>query len=165
MKYAVLLLVVAVGMLAGCQQGNEQYSMTLHEARTALCEGTPEKAERLLAEAERVAVKHNIQQTVDAKLLRAESKLAQGDLAEALNLAREVQTEKNMPLESGARAEEIIGKAALRQGQFGKAQDSFIAAQRSYGSDGDKKRIIDLIQLSRGLAAYSQGDVDGARKY
>ena len=64
-----------------------------------------------------------------------------------------------------ARAEEVVGKAALRQGRFTEAQNHFVAAEKNYEAEDDRQRIADLIHLTRGLDSYSAGDVEVARKY
>ena len=114
MKRTLASLLVAVVFLAGCQNYHQkQYTLKLQDAHEALCEGLPEKADLRLAEAERIATKHKLQQTTDAEILQAESKLAQDDVSEALVQARDILAEVDIQPESRARAEEITGKAAL----------------------------------------------------
>jgi len=165
MKRTFLPLLVVVGLLGGCQQYQKQYTQKLLRAHEALGEGTPERAERYLAEAEKIAAKHKVQQTADARILQAETRLALGDLPGALTLAGEVLSEDGCPPDSQARAEEIVGKAAFRQGRFDAAQEHFVSAEHNYESEEDRQRIRDLVQLTRGLVAYGKGDIDVARKY
>ncbi len=165
MRNTLLIVLTMTGLLAGCHQNQARYALRLREAHEALCSGSPERAESCLADAAKFAAEHKITPASDAKILLAEVRLAQGDVPGALSAAGEVLSNENTEPQDRARAEEIVGKAALRQGRFTEAQSHFVAAESSYEADADMERIVDLIHFTRGLSAYGTGDVEVARKY
>ena len=165
MKNALLTLLAVAGLLAGCQQNRGEYALRLQDAHEALCSGSPDRAEVCLTDAGKIAAERKIEVTNDAKILQAEVHLANGDLPGALNSANEVLNDADAGEQDRARAEEVVGKAALRQGRFTEAQNHFVAAEKIYEAEDDRQRIADLIHLTRGLDSYSAGDVEVARKY
>ena len=62
------------------------------------------------------------------------------------------------------RAAELLGKLTLGHGRFKCAAPMFESARIFYTLDDDRQRAADLLQLTNGLVAYSEGDVSEARR-
>ena len=161
----LLMCVLMVGLLVGCQASSPQYATYMHQAHQALRDARPERAQQQLLKAKEVAAEENLGESADCRLLEAETRLAQGDLAGALSTARAIMAEETGYPQSAPRAEEIIGKVMLRSGRFSQAQEHFVAAERQYEAEQDRRQAMDLTLLARGLVVYSDGDIDVANKY
>ena len=166
MKHVYLIAVLAVGLLIGCSN-QRHYSEQLTRAHECLQEGEVDRAERHLTRADEIAADHTttVKPSVDATLLQAEIRLTQRRLTESQELASSVTVRVDVDYPTIARAEEILGKIALHEGRFTEAQQHFLTADRNYDDDLDRERISNLMKLTRGLAAYSDGDIEVARRY
>jgi len=165
MKKLVLILgLVSLCLPLGCGSAHVRYDAMLTRAENALREGDVERAERVLNESFSVAEECGAN-TGAGKLLLAEAKLQKGDFSTSLVEVNSVLEAGNTDPATAARAKEIIGKIAIRQGEFAVAQTHLSGAERTYDSESDRRRVADLIALARGLTAYSKGDIAVARKY
>ena len=164
MKHTIFLL-IGFSWLAGCQATSYHYTQKLQQAHWALQSGRIEQAQKLLAEASSIASDKEITETVEAPLLQAELLLAKGDLEEALATIKSVQSRPDVDSLDTARVEEILGKIALRQGNFKEAQEHLLIAEKSYPQQKDQLRVADLVILVRGLTAYGKGDLKVAQRY
>lgn len=156
-RSAAVTLLVTAGLLGhtGCAV-SYQKDLALGEA--ALDSGSFAWAQNELEAARRKADEAGLDDPrVD--LLLAEAELQGGDLARARTLAERWAED---PV-AGAYAAEILGKAALREGDFEAAETQLRAARSGHGDPRDRERAEDLASLTRGLAAYASGDLAGAR--
>jgi tetratricopeptide (TPR) repeat protein len=154
---------IALGVLAGCG-GQEKYALEVRSARDSLERNFPEKAEVHLARADQLAEKYDLVPAPDATLLKAEARIQLKDLATAEALAAGVAEEYVPGTRPRAQAEEILGKIAIRRGDFRGAMHHLVQADRSYESAGDKQRVADLLLLAGGLEAYGRGQMAEARR-
>jgi hypothetical protein len=154
---------LALGVLAGCG-GQEKYALEVRGARDSLERNFPEKAEVHLARADKLAEKYDLVPSTDATLLKAEARIQLRDLATAEALATGVAEQHVPGQRPRAQAEEILGKIAIRRGNFTGAMHHLAQADRSYESAGDKQRVADLVLLVQGLQAYGRGEMDQARR-
>ena len=155
---------LAVGLLAGCgAQG--KYDIEVRNAHEALKADLPELAEQRLAKADRIAAKNELTPSAEARLLKAEARLRQGDPGEARELAEMVAVEHVPGTHERGLAEEVLAKVAIRQGRFGAAGRHLDQARRSYSDQADQARVADLRKLVRGLEAYGQGKTGAARRH
>ncbi len=163
MKNTALVSVLAlVAVLAGCQD-RKQYAEHLMAAQEALVVDFPELAEHRLGEAEKLAARSKVvSPNPVAQLLLAEVRIQQGNLDGARRLVAQARLGSAPGTTARAQVEEITAKIAIRRGEFIVAQQHLIEAERNCTSDGDRARIADLILLTRGLHAYSDGDVRAA---
>ncbi len=162
-RTATIVALAMAGMLLGCQ--DQEYAVEIREAREALVTGFPELADHHLDQAEALANEARVRSTVDGELLRAELKLQQGQFEAAARLAGKVATEAVPGSVNSARANEVLAKAAIRQGNLGSAEEHLLRAQQSYRASADQLRVKDLLNMTQGLSAYSEGDITLARKH
>ncbi len=163
MKYHVLWTVVATGLLTGCQNPQSHYRAQLADVHDALTSEETGQAARTLADADAFALEHDLPATVGRDLLDAELKLQDGQVLEALSVAQAVAERCGRHSVARGAAEELIGKCALRQGQYDAAVEHFVMADSLYGDADDKQRVGDLMKLAQGLSFYALGNLDDAR--
>lgn len=164
MKARILFTgLLAIGVLAGCG-GQEKYALEVRGARDSLERNFPEKAEVHLARAQKLAEKYDLVPSPDATLLKAEARIQLKDLATAEALATGVAETYVPGTRPRAQSEEILGKIAIRRGDFRGAMYHLVQADRSYESSGDKQRVADLLLLVQGLEAYGRGQMTVARQ-
>lgn len=165
MRRTMLITTLAAMFAIGCQQDRSGYATNLQAAHEALQSGELSAAQERLRLAEEYAVENEISPTSDLLLMQAETQLALGHLGSAGEIAEDALASTEANAHDQARAQEVLGKIALRQGQFSEAQSRLSAAERGYESQEDRVRIADLIHLARGLASYGEGDIEVARRY
>ncbi len=152
-----MLALLAGTVLAGCQ-AQKAYDRQLVKAQRSLEMQLPEMAQRQIDKAQTIAAKNHLHTGPEAKLLLAEAHLQMGNLSGTEALAREVADEYVPGTISRARAEEILAKVALRQGDFLAATAHLNEAERGYNAPEDLQRTADLLHLVRGLEAYGDGN-------
>ena len=159
------LLLIAMLVLGGCAgfpfdffaSKNTAIWTDLDLAHAALQEGNPDEAEAYLIRTLDVA---EGKERTAAMLLLAEAKLQKNQPDRAQSLAQEVLA---TDAKSSA-AHEILGKAALKQGDYGRAEAAFVTALATPKlAKPDRRRLEDLTSVARGLSAYAQADPAGAR--
>ena len=162
MRYLMLMGVVALAAaLTGCKSAPiAAYNQEITLAHKALVDGEPEEARQRVLQAKEIADGTDID-TTSAQLLLAETKLKSGKPVEAVGTVQEVL--KDNP--RNPRANEILGKACIQDGQFARAEEHLRKAKAEYPDDADRQRVEDLLSLARGLVAYGEGDLAVARKY
>lgn len=157
---AGLLTVVMAGGCATLREAAGPNGLTeLHQAEAALRAG---QTDRALVHLERAWLVQGDEQPEVVTLLTAEVKLRQGEAADALMLAQHaLEQDGGNPV-----AHEVAGKALLKLGRFGDAEQSFLSAQAAYPPDSPEHRQLeDFMNLARGLDAYAAGDPDVAHQY
>lgn len=157
---AGLLTVVMAGGCATPRGPAGPQGMTeLHQAEAALRAG---QTDRALVHLERAWLVQGDEQPEVVTLLTAEVKLRQGEAADALILAQHALEQDG----GNPAAHEVAGKALLKLGRFGDAEQSFLSAQAAYPPDSPEHRQLeDFMNLARGLDAYAAGDPDVAHQY
>ena len=162
--FCIVPLILALGLAAGCSRVRKQNQEAVistrpspeQQAAEALQLGQYDRVEEILAE---------VKSTPTAKVLLAEAKFQQGDLAQALSNAQEALGTKDAKAQNRAQAHEIMAKVAIRQNLWNQALDYLEQARRQYRHDEDLQRVADLTMLTRGLLAYSEGNVRQASEY
>ncbi len=162
-RTAIIVALAMAGMLMGCQ--DQEYDVQIRQAHEALVTGFPELADHHLEKAEALADDSRVGSTVDGELLRAELKLQQGHFEAATQLAGQVAAKSSPGSINMARANEILGKVAIRQGKLDAATEYLTRAQKSFMSPADQYRLKDLLNIVNGLSAYSQGRTRLAQKH
>ena len=162
MRYLMLMgLVSLAAALTGCKSAPiAAYNQEITLAHKALTESEPEEARQRILQAKEIADGTDID-TTSAQLLLAETKLKSGKPIEAAGIVQEIL--KETPRHP--RANEILGKACIQDGQFARAEEYLCKAKAAYAEAADRRRVEDLMSLARGLAAYGEGDLAVARKY
>ena len=162
MRYLILMgTVVLAAALTGCKSAPiAAYNQEIVLAHKALIDGEAEEARQRVLQAKQIADGTDIN-TTSAQLLLAETKLKSGKPVEAVGIVQEVL--KDDP--RNPRANEILGKACIQDGQFARAEEHLRKAKAEYPEAADRGRVDDLMSLARGLAAYGEGDLAVARKY
>jgi len=161
MKRILWVLLPVVVVAAGCASlAQKRYTKELLGAQRAIGAGQVGEAYSRLQAANKAAAAGHLDAT-PIQLLVAELRLVQGNSAEARDIAETVlaQNQRN------PQANELVAKVLLKQGAFDEAEQHLVTAQLEYGTLGERQRVEDLLNLTRGLRAYSQGDTLAARKY
>ncbi len=151
-------------LLIGCQGATARYQAELARAHHALEIGHTGQASRALASANTIAQQHDLTRAVAHDLLEAEVHLQDGDALTALSITQQVASSAPSHSIERAMAEEIIGKSAVRHGDFDAALTHFATAAALYETGADHQRIADLTRLARGLSAYATGDLGTAQE-
>lgn len=161
MKYMTWMVLAVLAFASGCSTSAQlKYSEKLTTAHRALLDDQPALAVKQIGEAQQLAAKSKLDNT-GGQVLLAEAHRVSGENIEAFNAAQEV-------LKSDAGngpANEIVGKLLLKEGKFAEAEQRFQTARSGCEDSAAKQRLDDLINLSRGLRSYSDGDPQVARKY
>ncbi|MFP4355568.1 MAG: hypothetical protein ACLFUJ_10650 [Phycisphaerae bacterium] len=165
MKHKGLIAVVlSVAALAGCN-AQKQHAMALEDAQVSLAEQFPERAQLQLDKADRIARENRLKTGIESQVLRAEALLQMGQVEQAQQIAQQIAADYVPGTIQRAQAEELLAKVAIRQGRFLDAQMNLSEADRSYTSPVDKARINDLLNLVRGLEAWSGGRTVAAKTH
>ncbi len=158
---AAALALVAV---AGCN-AQKQHAMALENAEVSLDQDFPERAELHLNKADRIARENRLKTGVESSVLRAEALIQMDRLEEAQRIAQQIADDYVPGTAPRAQAEELQAKIAIRQARFLDAQVHLNEAHRSYTDAADRGRITDLLNLVRGLEAFSDGKTLAARTH
>ena len=156
-KACLLTVVVAAGCATSRPAAGPAHHGSVTEVRAALAAG---QTERALVELDKLQRFYADRPPDSVTLMLAEARLRQGEASAALALARGT-LEKGSPA-----AQTVAGKALLKLGRYGEAEESFRAAQDGYGrGSAAYGQLEDFVSLSRGLEAYANADPDVAREY
>ena len=162
MRKMGLMAMALMAALAGCASAPMAgYKRQVNLAHWALQRGEAVEAADHIREAKMIAKDTTIDTTA-AQLLSAEIKLRHGKAPEAARIAQgALKKDADNP-----RAIEVLAKSHLQAGRFAKAEEDLLRARAKYRSEaGGRRRVDDLLALTRGLEAYGRADLAVARKY
>ena len=159
-------LILTSVLLGGCTMfqstpHTEGYvaSPSLQHAHLLLREGLADEA---VMELDGILVNVDGRDRLVAALLKAEARLQQNRAGEALALADSVLETRP----GDAAAHEVAGKALLKLGRYQEADNHFTVAGGAVEPESsDHQRLEDLMNISRGLVAWSDADPELARSY
>ena len=165
-RKTVLTLLVACGtpmLLSGCGGQDlvrQTYESKLSSAYSQLENGRFSSAMSPLEQASKIAEENGYNQT-EIKKLKAEACLGVGDLVCAYDQAQELlNTEPSNPY-----ALELLGKVCIREKRYSEAEEYLNKAKLEHKETADISRVTDLIAVTRGLSAYSEGNPKLAERY
>lgn len=162
---AARVCLLAVLLPAGCSTTHSSALRSDGQVQLAIRSiesGQASQADQALARLEKVRPAYAGEDADYVNLLMAEAYLVKGLSMDALALAREVLDESP----DDPRANEVAGKALLQMDKYADAEQRFVDAQTAVTPGGaDDRRLEDLINVARGLAAYARAETNQARQH